>query len=64
MSKLRSLYPALKPYRSGWLRVAPEHEIYWEECGNPRGKAAVFVHGGPGAGARLPALPTSRPLPC
>jgi proline iminopeptidase len=47
----RTLYPAIEPYRSGWLRVSPLHEIYWEECGNPRGKAAVFVHGGPGAGA-------------
>ncbi len=32
-------------------RFSSEHEIYWEECGNPRGKPAVFVHGGPGAGA-------------
>jgi proline iminopeptidase len=47
----RTLYPAIEPYRSGWLRVSPLHEIYWEECGNPRGKPAVFVHGGPGAGA-------------
>jgi proline iminopeptidase len=50
-SARRTLYPAIKPYRSGWLRVSPEHEIYWEECGNPQGKPAVFVHGGPGAGA-------------
>ncbi len=47
----RPLYPALEPHRSGRLRVSPLHEIYWEECGNPRGKPAVFVHGGPGAGA-------------
>jgi len=46
----RTLYPALEPYRSGYLRVSPLHEIYWEECGNPKGKPAVFVHGGPGAG--------------
>ena len=46
----RSLYPAIEPYRTGHLRVSPEHEIYFEECGNPRGKPAVFVHGGPGAG--------------
>jgi proline iminopeptidase len=32
------------------LRVSPEHEIYYEEYGNPEGKPAVFVHGGPGAG--------------
>ena len=47
----RELYPEIEPYRSGWLRVSPDHEIYWEECGNPQGKPAVFVHGGPGAGA-------------
>jgi proline iminopeptidase len=47
----RTLYPEIEPYHSGWLRVSPLHEIYWEECGNPRGKPALFVHGGPGAGA-------------
>ncbi|MCC7257280.1 MAG: prolyl aminopeptidase [Gammaproteobacteria bacterium] len=46
----RGLYPAIEPYRSGLLRVSPVHEIYYEECGNPRGTPAVFVHGGPGAG--------------
>jgi len=35
----------------GHLKVPGGHRIYWEECGNPRGKPAVFVHGGPGAGA-------------
>jgi proline iminopeptidase len=47
----RKLYPPIEPYNSGRLRVSPLHEIYYEECGNPRGKPAVFVHGGPGAGA-------------
>lgn len=47
---LRTLYPAVKPYRTGRLRVSDVHEIYFEECGNPQGKPAVFVHGGPGAG--------------
>jgi proline iminopeptidase len=50
-TSLRTLYPAIEPYRSGYLLVSPLHEIYWEECGNPRGKPAVFVHGGPGAGS-------------
>lgn len=49
-SRLRTLYPAIKPYRTGYLRVSEHHEIYFEECGNPEGKPAVFVHGGPGAG--------------
>ncbi len=44
------LYPPLKPYNSGMLRVSTVHEIYYEESGNPRGKPAVFLHGGPGGG--------------
>src|SRR5690606_34348889 len=47
---LRTLYPAIEPYRTGRLRVSDLHEIYFEECGNPQGKPAIFVHGGPGAG--------------
>jgi proline iminopeptidase len=47
---LRTLYPAIEPFNSGYLRVSEVHEIYYEECGNPQGKPAVFVHGGPGAG--------------
>ena len=46
----RTLYPEIQPYRSGHLRVSALHEVYFEECGNPDGKPAVFVHGGPGAG--------------
>jgi proline iminopeptidase len=47
----RTLYRRIEPYSSGHLRVSPVHEIYYEECGNPRGKPALFIHGGPGAGA-------------
>jgi len=43
-------YPAIRPYNSGYLRVSPEHEIYYEESGNPAGKPVVFLHGGPGGG--------------
>ena len=43
-------YPALKPFNSGFLRVSPLHEIYYEESGNPKGKPVVFLHGGPGGG--------------
>ena len=43
-------YPPIKPYNSGWLRVSPVHEIYYEESGNPKGKPVVFLHGGPGGG--------------
>ena len=47
----RQLYPAIEPFRHGYLRVSDVHEIYYEECGNPAGKPAVFLHGGPGAGS-------------
>ncbi|NNM61352.1 MAG: prolyl aminopeptidase [Steroidobacteraceae bacterium] len=47
----RTLYPAIEPYRRGHLRVSDIHEIYFEESGNPAGKPAVFLHGGPGAGS-------------
>ena len=47
---LRSLYPELEPYASGMLAVGSGHSVYWEICGNPAGKPAVFLHGGPGGG--------------
>jgi proline iminopeptidase len=46
----RSLYPEIEPYDSGMLAVSPLHTLYYEQCGNPRGKPVVFLHGGPGAG--------------
>ena len=50
MTELRTLYPPIEPYRSGHLEVGDGHRVYWELCGNPEGKPAVFLHGGPGAG--------------
>ena len=44
------LYPQIEPYRRTRLKVTGGHEIYVEECGNPDGKPAVVLHGGPGAG--------------
>jgi len=46
----RRLYPRLRPYRYGRLRVSDVHELYYEESGNPDGKPVVFLHGGPGGG--------------
>jgi proline iminopeptidase len=46
----RTLYPPIEPYCSGMLEVGDRHSLYWELCGNPDGKPAVFLHGGPGAG--------------
>src|SRR5580765_5378723 len=50
MKTATALYPPISPYRRGRLRVSPLHDLYFEESGNPRGKAVVFLHGGPGAG--------------
>ncbi|SUA74155.1 Proline iminopeptidase [Pandoraea pnomenusa] len=49
-SVLRELYPPIEPYEHGMLDVGNGHSIYWERCGNPLGKPAVFLHGGPGGG--------------
>jgi len=43
-------YPPIEPYRTHRLKVSTLHEIYVEECGNPSGRAVIFVHGGPGGG--------------
>src|SRR5688572_3573188 len=45
------LFPPIEPYRTGRLRVSKLHTLYFEECGNPKGKPLVFLHGGPGGGA-------------
>ena len=46
------LYPDIEPYESGLLPVGDGHRIYWETSGNPEGLPIVFLHGGPGGGAR------------
>ncbi|MGA9342667.1 MAG: prolyl aminopeptidase [Rhodanobacteraceae bacterium] len=46
----RTLYPEIEPFDSGFLEVSELHRVYYEQCGNPEGKPAVFLHGGPGAG--------------
>ena len=48
--KAGDFYPPINPYNTGFLKVSPVHEIYYEESGNPRGKPVVFLHGGPGGG--------------
>ncbi len=47
----KNLYPPLDPLERGRLAVSPQHEIYYEVCGNPRGKPVVVCHGGPGGGS-------------
>jgi proline iminopeptidase len=40
----------IEPYDHGLLDVGDGHHVYWEACGNPHGKPAVVLHGGPGSG--------------
>jgi len=47
---MADLYPEIEPYDSGMLDVGDGHRVYWETCGNPNGKPALVLHGGPGSG--------------
>ena len=44
-------FPEIEPYQRGMLDLDGHHRMYWEQSGNPKGAPAVFLHGGPGAGA-------------
>jgi proline iminopeptidase len=43
-------YPPIEPHDHGMLDVGDGNLVYWEACGNPDGKPALVVHGGPGSG--------------
>jgi len=45
------LFPDIKPFKTGFLKVSQLHEIYYECCGNPQGKPVMVLHGGPGYGS-------------
>jgi proline iminopeptidase len=49
---VREPYPEIEPCETGMLDVGDGHRIYWETSGNPKGKPAVALHGGPGSGSR------------
>lgn len=44
------LYPPIEPFAHAMLDVGDGHRLYWEQCGNPDGRPAVVLHGGPGTG--------------
>jgi proline iminopeptidase len=46
---VKNLYPPLEPFETHVLN-ADGHKVYYEVSGNPDGKPALFVHGGPGGG--------------
>ncbi len=51
----RGLYPEIEPFAYGWMETDSVHEIYYEECGAPKGRPMVVLHGGPG-GAINPSM--------
>jgi pimeloyl-ACP methyl ester carboxylesterase len=44
------LYPEIEPYENGSLAVGDGNLMYWETCGDPNGRVALVLHGGPGSG--------------
>jgi proline iminopeptidase len=48
MTELRTLYPEIEAFESGYLDTGDGHSVYWERSGTKGAKPAVFLHGGPG----------------
>lgn len=42
----------IKPFKSEILQLADGSSIYWEASGNPKGRPALYLHGGPGSGCQ------------
>ena len=51
MTERLTLFPAIEPYETGFLKVSALHQIYYEVSGNPKGKPVIVCHGGPGGGS-------------
>ncbi len=47
---MKSLYPEIEPFDSGFIKVSEIHTVFYERVGNPEGIPVVFLHGGPGGG--------------
>ncbi|MBB3964568.1 prolyl aminopeptidase [Rhizobium metallidurans] len=45
------LFPEIEAYDRGLLDVGDGHLIHWESYGNPQGRPALHLHGGPGSGS-------------
>lgn len=49
---MRTLYPEIEPVQSGPLDVGDGHQVYYEDSGSRSGLPVIFLHGGPGSGAK------------
>ncbi|MGW7056434.1 prolyl aminopeptidase [Streptomyces sp. NPDC054887] len=47
---MSAAYPDIGPHDRGMLDVGHGNLVHWEVCGDPAGKPALVVHGGPGSG--------------
>jgi proline iminopeptidase len=47
---MKTLYPEIEPFDTGYLQVSELHSVYYERCGNADGIPVIFLHGGPGGG--------------
>lgn len=45
-----AVHAVTEPFATGMLDVGDGHRVHWEAAGNPDGKPAVLLHGGPGSG--------------
>ena len=50
---MSDLFSPIEPYQHGLYDTGDGHQVYWERCGNPAGKSALFLHGGPGSGCSV-----------
>ena len=50
MENLKDFFPEIEPFQTHHLKVSELHTIYVEQCGNPKGRPVLFLHGGPGGG--------------
>lgn len=44
------MYPPIRPFNDGFLKVSQIHSLYFEESGKQDGLPIVYLHGGPGGG--------------
>lgn len=48
--ELNQFFPEIEPFKSEFFKVSETHNLYLEQCGNPKGRPILFLHGGPGGG--------------
>lgn len=49
---MKTLYPEIDPFHTFYLETGTVHQVYVEQCGNPKGFPVIFLHGGPCSGCR------------